>query len=72
MERKAFEKDEKSFLEKQGYRQPKVLTKLPKYTLYECENGRRRMLASANEAQKGKSAGIERSANNTATSCEKL
>lgn len=53
MERKAFEKDEKAFLEEQGYRQPKVLAKLPKYTLYECEEGRRRMLASANEAQKG-------------------
>ncbi|EAF6528071.1 type II CRISPR RNA-guided endonuclease Cas9 [Listeria monocytogenes] len=53
MERKMFEKDEEAFLEEKGYRHPKVLTKLPKYTLYECEKGRRRMLASANEAQKG-------------------
>lgn len=53
MERKAFEKNKKAFLEEKGYRLPKVLAKLPKYTLYECEDGRRRMLASANEAQKG-------------------
>lgn len=53
MERKAFEKDEKVFLEGKGYHQPKVLTKLPKYALYECENGRRRMLGSANEVHKG-------------------
>ncbi len=53
MERTAFEKDQKEFLEGKGYRNPKVITKIPKYTLYECENGRRRMLGSANEAQKG-------------------
>lgn len=53
MERKAFEKDEKFFLEGKGYHRPKVLTKLPKYALYECENGRRRMLGSANEVHKG-------------------
>ncbi|MCD2254177.1 type II CRISPR RNA-guided endonuclease Cas9 [Listeria marthii] len=53
MERKAFEKDEKVFLEGKGYHHPKVLTKLPKYALYECEQGRRRMLSGANEAQKG-------------------
>ncbi|EAD5995748.1 type II CRISPR RNA-guided endonuclease Cas9, partial [Listeria monocytogenes] len=53
MEREAFEKDEKTFLEEKGYHQPKVLIKVPKYTLYECKNGRRRMLGSANEAHKG-------------------
>lgn len=53
MERMAFEKNQIAFLEEKGYCNPKVLTKMPKYTLYECENGRRRMLSSANEAQKG-------------------
>ncbi|HFQ6393637.1 TPA: Cas9 endonuclease PAM-interacting domain-containing protein, partial [Listeria monocytogenes] len=38
MERTAFEKDQKEFLEGKGYRNPKVITKIPKYTLYECEN----------------------------------
>ncbi|HBM3715546.1 TPA: type II CRISPR RNA-guided endonuclease Cas9, partial [Listeria innocua] len=53
MERATFEKDEQAFLKGKGYRQSKVLMKIPKYTLYECENGRRRMLGSANEAHKG-------------------
>lgn len=52
MEQKRFERDSISFLEEKGYINPNVLMKLPKYTLYEFENGRRRMIASASEAQK--------------------
>lgn len=53
MERKQFETDEGTFLEKKGFTNPSIEVKLPKYSLYELENGRRRLLASANEAQKG-------------------
>lgn len=53
MERVAFEINPINFLEKKGFINPKVLTKLPKYTLYEFSDGRRRLLASAKEAQKG-------------------
>ncbi|MBD9919173.1 Cas9 endonuclease PAM-interacting domain-containing protein, partial [Enterococcus faecalis] len=41
------------FLEEKGFLRPRVLMKLPKYTLYEFPEGRRRLLASAKEAQKG-------------------
>lgn len=53
MEQSLFKKDPISLLEEKGYANPEVLVRLPKYTLYELENGRRRLLASANEAQKG-------------------
>lgn len=53
MNQTEFEKDERLFLISKGYINPVLQLKLPKYTLYEFENGRRRMLASANEAQKG-------------------
>lgn len=53
MERSKFEADETKFLKAKGYSKPYVKFKLPKYTLFELENGRRRLLASASEAQKG-------------------
>ncbi|MTB64213.1 type II CRISPR RNA-guided endonuclease Cas9 [Streptococcus sp. zg-86] len=55
MERSAFEKNPVAFLEKRGYHniQADTIVKLPKYSLFELENGRRRLLASATELQKG-------------------
>lgn len=53
MERKRFEENPQKFLTEKGYNNPRVIAKLPKYTLYELENGRRRLVASATEAQKG-------------------
>lgn len=55
MERSFFEEDPISFLEKKGYHnvQEDNLIKLPKYSLFEFEGGRRRLLASASELQKG-------------------
>ncbi|HFI0451572.1 TPA: type II CRISPR RNA-guided endonuclease Cas9 [Streptococcus suis] len=55
MERTAFEKDPIVFLESKGYHniQEKHIIKLPKYSLFELEGGRRRLLASAIELQKG-------------------
>lgn len=53
MERKQFETDEVEFLEKKGFVHPSIEVRLPKYALYELENGRRRLIASASEAQKG-------------------
>ena len=55
MEKDAFEKNPIAFLENKGYhnvRKENILC-LPKYSLFELENGRRRMLASAKELQKG-------------------
>ena len=52
-ERETFENNEVQFLMDKGYRNPKVIIKLPKYALYHFEDGRRRLLASATEAQKG-------------------
>ena len=55
MEKAAFEENPITFLENKGYhnvRKENVLC-LPKYSLFELENGRRRMLASAKELQKG-------------------
>lgn len=49
----AFERDPLQFLEAKGYSHPLVLGKLPKYSLVELENGRRRLVASAKELQKG-------------------
>ncbi|WP_159561382.1 type II CRISPR RNA-guided endonuclease Cas9 [Streptococcus halichoeri] len=55
MERNSFEKDPVSFLEAKGYKEVRkdLIIKLPKYSLFELENGRRRLLASATELQKG-------------------
>ncbi|MGQ7484958.1 type II CRISPR RNA-guided endonuclease Cas9 [Streptococcus suis] len=55
MERMAFEKNPIEFLEHKGYKniQERNIIKLPKYSLFELENGRRRLLASAKELQKG-------------------
>ncbi|WP_071131842.1 type II CRISPR RNA-guided endonuclease Cas9 [Enterococcus timonensis] len=53
MQRKAFEENELGFLKTRGYENPKVLAKLPKYTLFEFADGRRRLLASSKESQKG-------------------
>ncbi|MCD0070557.1 type II CRISPR RNA-guided endonuclease Cas9, partial [Streptococcus agalactiae] len=55
MERSRFEKNPSAFLESKGYlniRADKLII-LPKYSLFELENGRRRLLASAGELQKG-------------------
>ena len=55
MEKTAFEKNPITFLENKGYhnvRKENILC-LPKYSLFELESGRRRMLASAKELQKG-------------------
>ncbi|MBP2621100.1 type II CRISPR RNA-guided endonuclease Cas9 [Streptococcus panodentis] len=55
MERPSFEKDPIAFLENKGYQniRKENIIKLPKYSLFELENGRRRLLASARELQKG-------------------
>lgn len=55
MERSSFEENPVVFLEKKGYQnvQEDNLIKLPKYSLFEFEGGRRRLLASASELQKG-------------------
>lgn len=55
MEKATFEKNPITFLENKGYhnvRKENILF-LPKYSLFELENGCRRMLASAKELQKG-------------------
>lgn len=55
MEKAAFEENPIAFLENKGYhnvRKENILC-LPKYSLFELENGRRRLLASAKELQKG-------------------
>ena len=55
MEKADFEKNPITFLENKGYhnvRKENILC-LPKYSLFELENGRRRLLASAKELQKG-------------------
>lgn len=53
MEQNKFEENNLSFLENKGYKSPTVIAKLSKYTLFELENGRRRLLASSDESQKG-------------------
>lgn len=55
MEKATFEENPITFLENKGYhnvRKENILC-LPKYSLFELENGRRRLLASAKELQKG-------------------
>ncbi|MGT2866865.1 type II CRISPR RNA-guided endonuclease Cas9 [Streptococcus fryi] len=55
MEQERFEKNPVAFLESRGYQNIREdhIIKLPKYSLFEMENGRRRLLASAKELQKG-------------------
>lgn len=55
MEKDAFEKNPIAFLENKGYHNvcKENILCLPKYSLFELENGRRRLLASAKELQKG-------------------
>lgn len=53
LEQKEFEKSQLDFLNKNGYTNIKKVLKLPKYSLFEFENGRRRYLASSGELQKG-------------------
>lgn len=55
MERLAFEKDKVAFLESKGYKniQKDTLIILPKYSLFASSDGKKRLLASAGELQKG-------------------
>lgn len=55
MEKESFEKNKIDFLERRGLRniQDENIIQLPKFSLFELENGRRRLLASAKELQKG-------------------
>lgn len=55
MERSRFEENPIAFLEDKGYQNIRedTIIKLPKYSLFELENGRKRLLASAKELQKG-------------------
>lgn len=53
MQKNLFEKDQISFLENIGYKNPKIYAQMPKYSLLEFSDGRRRLLASASELQKG-------------------
>lgn len=55
MERLAFEKDKVAFLESKGYKniQKDTLIILPKYSLFAFSDGKKRLLASAGELQKG-------------------
>ncbi|MCL2866037.1 MAG: type II CRISPR RNA-guided endonuclease Cas9 [Lachnospiraceae bacterium] len=52
MEQVAYEKDREAYLVSKGFTNSIIIAKLPKYTLYEFDDGRRRMIASAKEAQK--------------------
>lgn len=55
MEKESFENNTIDFLERRGFRniQNENIILLPKFSLFELENGRRRLLASAKELQKG-------------------
>lgn len=55
MEKESFEKNKIDFLERRRLRniQDENIIQLPKFSLFELENGRRRLLASAKELQKG-------------------
>lgn len=48
-----YELDAKKYFEDMGYDDPKILVELPKYSVFEMENGKRRLIASATELQKG-------------------
>lgn len=55
MEKESFKENTIDFLERRGLRniQDENIILLPKFSLFELENGRRRLLASAKELQKG-------------------
>ena len=53
LEQKDFEKKQFGFLKENGYSNIKKVLKLPKYSLFEFPNGRRRYLVSSGELQKG-------------------
>lgn len=55
MEKESFENNTIDFLERRGFRniQDENIILLPKFSLFELENGRHRLLASAKELQKG-------------------
>ncbi|MBF0709852.1 type II CRISPR RNA-guided endonuclease Cas9 [Gemella sp. GL1.1] len=53
MDRTKFEKNPIEYLKDRGYSEIKEYIILPKYSLFELDNGRRRMLASSKELQKG-------------------
>lgn len=48
-----YQKNKEVYLEKMGYSEPNILLELSKYSLFETKTGKRRMLASATELQKG-------------------
>lgn len=64
MNRGEFEKNNKEYLEKLNYKEPRVIMVLPKYSLFELENGRRRLLASDKESQKGNQMAVPSYLNN--------
>ncbi|MCY7190874.1 type II CRISPR RNA-guided endonuclease Cas9 [Streptococcus gallolyticus] len=53
LEQKDFEKNQLDFLKKNGFTTIKKVIRLPKYSLFEFPNGRRRYLVSSGELQKG-------------------
>ncbi|MGO2083313.1 type II CRISPR RNA-guided endonuclease Cas9 [Vagococcus sp.] len=53
MFQKEYEMNKIDYLEKRGYMNPTIKFELAKYSLFEGENGRRRLLSSAGELQKG-------------------
>ncbi|MGT2846316.1 type II CRISPR RNA-guided endonuclease Cas9 [Streptococcus massiliensis] len=53
MEKKDYEKEPERFLAQKGFERVEKTIKLPKYSLFEMEKGRRRLLASSGELQKG-------------------
>lgn len=61
IDRTFFEENPKEYLEEQGYINVDLdnIIKLPKYSLFEFENGRRRLLASSSELQKGNELKLE-------------
>ena len=52
MNSQKFEEDMVKYLISEGYDNPKIKGILPKYTLYEMDNGKRRMVSGEAEAQK--------------------
>lgn len=48
-----YQKNKEDYLLKMGYVEPVILLELSKYSLFETKTGKRRMLASATELQKG-------------------
>lgn len=52
-EQNVFENSPLVFLENKGYVSPKIIAYLPKYTLFEFDDGRKRMVSGESESQKG-------------------